>query len=170
MKFVNRKYLLFAGFLIVLFFGSCQKDDQVTTGSRVGEYLPDFVLENENGEAIALSDFKGQIVLVEFWASWCGYCNAEVPELNALYSDYKSSGLEIIGISIDTNRDAWINKLNEHGIQYTQLNDPDGFESPLVKSYGISSIPKMYLLDENGLVLLVSTGAIKIRDYLDHHL
>ena len=144
----------------------CIKSDELTEGANVGDYLPNFTLKNQNDQQVNLEGFRGDIVLVEVWASWCGYCNTEAPELNALYEDFKDSGFQIIGLSIDTDHNAWIKKINDHAINYVQVNDPEGFDSKLMNSYNVQAIPKMFLLNEWGQIVLITTKAQGVRDYL----
>jgi len=151
----------------ILLVVSCKKDNALPQyGAGVGDLLPEFTLKNTDGDTVRLSDFNGKIVLIEMWASWCGYCNTEAPALNALYADYKAKSFEIIGISIDVNPSAWKNKVKDHGITFTQVNDSRGFDAPVIEAYNVSSIPKMILLNEDGVVVLITTKAIEVKAYL----
>ena len=125
-----------------------------------------YKLTDINGDSISLTDFDSKIVLVEVWASWCGYCNTEAPGLNQLYTDYNDQNFEIVGISIDTDKSAWKNKVDSHNIVYTQVNAPLGFNSPVVEAYDVKSIPKMFLLNENGEIILITTKASEVGSYL----
>jgi peroxiredoxin len=153
--------------MLVLIVSSCNKDNlNPGDGARIGDYLPGFALNNLDGDTVHLSDFDGKIVLVELWASWCSYCNTEAPVLNTLYNRYKTENFEIIGISIDKNKTDWKNKVKHHGITYTQVNDPRGFDAPVVEAYNVESIPKMILLNADGQVVLITTKAADVEEYL----
>jgi peroxiredoxin len=155
---------------VLMMFSACRDEaiDPVNnTGElKVGQKMADFSLEDANAEIVSLSDFKGKTVLVEFWASWCTYCLDEVPELNALYQQYRDRDFEVIGVSIDKDQKRWISKIIETNSQYIHLIDPYGFDSQLLKSYGITVIPKMILLDKDGKILLITMSAAEVREKL----
>ena len=156
---------------VLLLIFSCNKQDtSPRVGAGVGNILPEFALKNADGDTVRLSDFNGKIVLIEMWASWCGYCNTEAPGLNELYADYKAKNFEIVGISIDSSPSAWKNKVKDHEIIFTQVNDLRGFDAPVVEAYHVSSIPKMILLNEDGVVVLITTKAIDVRAHLQQRL
>ena len=155
--------------LLMIAVASCKKttDNPSTggekeTGVKVGLYAPDFTLPDKNGNEKSLSDYKGKIVLVDFWASWCHICRGENPELVSLYADYQSKGFEIIGVSIDTDRSSWLNAVQDDGIEFVQVSDLKGIESPVTKSYGVAGVPKMVLTDEEGKILLITTKAVEV--------
>ena len=156
---------------VALLFNSCDKsNDPLTVGNRVGNLAPGFSLKNNKGETVTLSDYRGQIVLVEFCASWCGYCKAEFPELNSIYEDYHNKGFEIISLSIDENHGEWIKMIDDYRLQYVCVNDPLGFNSPIVQEYGVISIPRMFLINENGEILLSTNKASVVREAISKRL
>lgn len=155
--------------LLMIAATSCKKttDNPQTggkkeTGVKVGLYAPDFTLPDKDGNNTTLSTFQGKMVLIDFWASWCHFCRDENPELVALYADYKAKGFEIIGVSIDTDRSSWLNAVNADGIEFVQLSDLKGMESPITNAYGVLSIPKMLLIDEEGKILLITSKAAEV--------
>ena len=135
---------------------------------KVGHIAPDFSVRDKDNNLVSLSDFTGKVVLVEFWASWCSYCIAEIPNLNKMYEDYQSENFELIGISLDTDPDEWLKKVQDKNIQYTQLNDPGGFSSDVALSYEVSSIPKMVLVNEEGYILMITNNASDVQVYLEN--
>ena len=154
-------------------FASCLKDkppEEKVIGAAPGQVLPVFSLPDKNGTVVSMADYSGKTVLIEFWASWCGYCLAEVNDLNSLHSDYKEKNFDIVGISIDTDRSSWLKKVSDHKIAYTQLIGENGFDSEFVIACDLKSIPKMILVDSDGVVLLVTTRASKVREYLVNYL
>ena len=160
--------LVFAVLLMIV-ATSCKKEtDNPPTGGekevgvKVGLYAPDFSLPDKNGSEKILSDYQGKIVLIDFWASWCHICRGENPELVSLYTDYQSKGFEIIGVSIDTDRSSWLDAVQEDGIEFVQVSDLKGIESPVTKSYGVAGVPKMVLTDEEGKILLITTKASEV--------
>ena len=158
---------------IAVLFTSCLKNKptgEKVIGAAPGQTLPDFSLSDKNGTVVSMSDFRGKTVLIEFWASWCGFCMAEVNDLNALHSDFKEKNFDIVGISIDTDRSSWLKKVSDHNIAYTQLIGENGFDSEFAIACDVKSIPKMILVDSDGVVLLVATRASKVREFLVNYL
>ena len=122
----------------------------------VGNKFVDFTLQDPKGNEVSLSDFAGQgnYVLVSFWATWCGPCIWQVPYLVELYAKYKSRGFEIVGVSFDTNHDAWVNGIERLNITWVQMSDLQGpLQSPVWDLYAIRGIPHSVLLDREGTII-----------------
>lgn len=111
-------------------------------------------------KAISLDDYKGKVLLVDFWATWCGPCRAELPNLVQVYKDYHAKGLEIVSISLDfadrVDKDAYIEWIDEHEMNWRHTYDGEGWATPLVKRYFVSGIPAAFLVGPDGS--LVATG------------
>lgn len=172
MKQLNKSiiYILTGLIIGLLTVTSCKKSETTFINEyrpAVGYLAPKFSLPDKEGIVINLSDFSGKVVLVEFWASWCGYCNEEIPELNSIYSDFQSQNFEIIGISIDTDKQAWLDKVEATGIEYTQVNDTDGFSAQVVKDYEVEYIPRMFLINEDGYIIEITNSAADVRATLN---
>lgn len=116
----------------------------------VGQPSPDFELKTLEGKTMKLSDLKGKYVLIDFWASWCGPCRKEIPNLKKVYAGYKDKGLQLIGVSIDKSEEAWRKAVNEEQLNYLQLHDPEGKTSKL---YNFSGIPFIILISPEGIIL-----------------
>ncbi|MCZ4222552.1 TlpA disulfide reductase family protein [Pedobacter rhodius] len=122
--------------------------------TTVGSQAVDFSQPDVNGKIYKLSDFKGKYVMLEFWASWCGPCRAESPNLVKAYEKYKDKNFTIMAISLDKKRDEWLNAVKEDKIPYLQLGDLKGPQvSEVAISYGIQSIPESYIIDPNGKII-----------------
>lgn len=120
-----------------------------------GQAFKDLELTNLEGQKVKLSDFagKGKYVLVDFWASWCGPCIKEMPLLKEAYEKYKNKGLEIVGVSLDDNKEAWQKAVNKLNIVWPQMSDLKGWKSDAALAYGINSIPFTLLIDKDGNII-----------------
>jgi thiol-disulfide isomerase/thioredoxin len=121
--------------------------------TAIGALAPDIVLNDPFGKKVSLSGLSGKIVLVDFWASWCGPCREENPRNVALYNKYKSKGFEIFGVSLDENRDAWINAINKDHLLWQHGSDLQKWNSPIVNQFSIEAIPYTILVDKEGKIM-----------------
>jgi thiol-disulfide isomerase/thioredoxin len=137
--------------------------------SAVGQVFTDFEMETPDGKPAKLSDYagKGNVVLVDFWASWCGPCRSEMPRLIAIYEKYKSKGLEIVGVSLDANKESWINGIEQLGITWPQISDLKYWNSEGSKLYGILSIPHTVLIDRGGTIIARGLQGVELQSCLD---
>lgn len=122
-------------------------------GTSVGQPAPDFTLNDANGRALALSSMKGKVVLVDFWASWCGPCRGENPNVVAAYKKYHPKGLEILGVSLDDQKDKWMSAVEKDGLTWNHVSDLQGWNSPVAALYGVQSIPANFLVDRDGKII-----------------
>jgi thiol-disulfide isomerase/thioredoxin len=126
---------------------------KIQSALEPGVVFPDFNEKDLAGEPLSIAQFKGKVVLVDFWATWCGPCVAELPNVLAVYKKYHDKGFEIIGISLDQDENALKNFMKEKGIVWPQYFDGKGWDSKLGKKYGIKSIPMTFLLDQEGKIV-----------------
>lgn len=113
----------------------------------------DFIMKDNNGRLINISSFKGKYVLLDFWASWCGPCREEHPNLIKAFKNYNNKGFTIVSISIDKNKSDWLKAIEQDKITWTQLSDLNGHKGEVYLKYGITSIPANFLIDPNGIVI-----------------
>lgn len=132
----------------------------------VGFVAPDFTLKTDDGEDISLYGVKGKIKIVDFWASWCGPCRGLNPHMLELYNKYKDKGLEIIGVSMDSDRENWLKAVKQDGMPWTQVSDLKAWESDVAKKYNVESIPHVIVLDENNKMLAVNIYAKELTELL----
>lgn len=121
----------------------------------VGKKFADFELPDVKGTMHKLSEYvgNGKVVLIDFWASWCPPCRAEMPNLVALHKEYKSKGFDIIGISLDSKQDAWEKGISDLKITWPQLSDLKGWQNTGAAIYAVNSIPHTVLVDKDGTIL-----------------
>jgi thiol-disulfide isomerase/thioredoxin len=132
----------------------------------VDEQFRDMTMQTPDDKEISISDYagKGKYVLLDFWASWCGPCRAENPSIVALYGDYKDKGFEIVGVSLDDNKDAWLKGIKDDGIIWPQMSDLKGWKSEATFKYRIQGIPYTVLLDKEGKVIATNLRGEALRD------
>lgn len=130
---------------------------------RVGKMAPDIVLLTPEGETAKLSDFRGKIVLVDFWASWCGPCRRENPNLVRIYKEYQPKGFEIFGVSTDRDRNGWIKAIKDDNITWTQVHDE---KSQYGAQWGAFSIPYTILIDREGKILEIGLRGHQLENRL----
>lgn len=119
---------------------------------------PDFTLKNLQGQDVSLKDFRGQVVFLNFWATWCGPCRIEKPTIEKLYQEFKDKGLVVLAISVDQGDSTQLVKsyMEEHNLSYQALLDP---EQKIAKAYAVRGIPITYLIDPEGFIVGAAMGA-----------
>ena len=129
--------------------------DSPAEGTEVGNKYIDFKLPGIQGNDVAVSDYvaKNKYTLIDFWASWCPPCRAEMPTIVQAYANYHSQGFEVIGVSLDNNREPWIAALEQLGMTWPQMSDLKGWKCAGAELYNIRSIPANVLVDQQGIIV-----------------
>ena len=121
--------------------------------TAIGQIAPNFTITTPEGESISLYDIKGKVKLIDFWASWCGPCRGENPHVVEIYKEYHPKGLEIFGVSLDNNKEAWVKAIADDGLVWKHGSDLKGWQSAPAQLYGVTGIPHTVLLDENNKII-----------------
>ena len=123
-------------------------DDKIASikGITIGYKAINFAQPDVNGKSVSLSSYKGKVVLVDFWASWCGPCRGENPAVVAAYNKYKDKGFDVLGVSLDQSKDKWLQAIQKDGLTWTHVSDLKGWQNEAGKKYGVTSIPFMFWL------------------------
>jgi len=144
-----KKILLLTSILFISLF-ACKKNNQ---DDQRGEKYTDLSLPDTSGTLISISDYDGSYRLVEFWASWCGPCRAENPNLVSLYNQYKNKNFIIIGFSLDSQAANWKNAIIDDNLDWPNASDLLQWESLAVSTYNVSYTPFNVLIDPDGFII-----------------
>lgn len=161
------QYILAIALMVVTFNSYAFKKGDVTPD------IPLPQLEGQSaGKATSITDYKGKLVYLDFWASWCGPCRQSLPILNEIRKDYASKGFEVVAVNVDENLKDALKFLDKYPVDYPILLDPKG---KMPKTYKVQGMPTAYLIDEKGVVLYKHTGfkkkdRKKIEALIDKHL
>lgn len=134
---------------------------------RIGEVAPDFTQFTPEGESFTLSELHGyKYLLIDFWAGWCGPCRKANPTIKKAYNKYKEAGFEILGVSLDSNKDEWLKAIKDDNLEWEQVSDLKHWGNEAARLYCISNIPNNFLIDENGLIIAKGLKGEELLDSL----
>lgn len=126
---------------------------QMSASFILGADAPDFTMNDINGNPVSLSDFRGKVLLIDFWASWCGPCRRENPHVVNLYNQYHQKGFDILGVSLDRTKEPWLGAIEKDGLIWNHVSDLQGWSNSAARLYGVSSIPHTVLVDRDGKII-----------------
>ncbi|PBJ16104.1 TlpA disulfide reductase family protein [Flavobacterium sp. ACN6] len=154
-----KKTLLILGFLCCILTNS----NAQVVGTDIGDIAPEIDLPDTKGNNVVLSSFRGELVLVDFWASWCGPCIKEQPALLKLHNAYTGK-FSIYSVSMDTKKPLWLAAIAKGKLPWTQVSDLKYWTSPVVGDYMLQSVPLNFLVDKNGIIVAKNIHGKALQD------
>ena len=134
---------------------------------KVGDTIPPFNLLDADNKEVSSSTFKQKFILIDFWASWCAPCRIGNKKLVELFNTVDKNKIEIIGISLDTDKSKWIKAIEKDKIKFTQLIDPKGFDANTAIQFGVEELPSKFLFNENGMLVAINPTEEEINNFLN---
>lgn len=173
MKPITGIIMVLAGFFVM---SSCQQKKQQPAAPAAPQEqkqdtentIPTFTMNDINGKPVAIQDemAKNKLTILDFWASWCGPCMHEAPNVVAVYNDYQSKGLGIVGISLDNDEAAWKEAVEQMHMNWTQLSDLKGWDSEAARLFRVNSIPHTVIINSKGEVLAEDLRGDELRKFV----
>jgi len=143
-----------------------QSEDQASAASWVGKSVPELTLPDVHGKQVSISSFKGKYVLIDFWASWCGPCRMENPNVVAAYNEFKGKNFTILGVSLDKDADSWKKAIAQDHLTWTHISDLKYWGSQAVETFGFQGIPFNVLVDPSGKIIAQELRGRDLEDKL----
>jgi peroxiredoxin len=126
---------------------------ELQSKTAVGAIAPDFTMNDPEGNPFTLSSLRGKYVMIDFWAAWCAPCREENPNVVTAYNNFKDKGFDIVGVSLDRDKDAWLKAISDDKLTWHQVSDLNYWQNKVARLYGVNSIPHSVLLDKEGKII-----------------
>src|SRR6056297_2530906 len=171
----KNKVVLTIVFVALMAFSASSQTTEAKKGNSVGDIAYEIKLPNPKGDTVALSDFRGELVLIDFWAGWCGPCRRENPNVVKAYKEFKDKnftkgdGFTVYGVSLDKDRSTWLSAIDKDNLTWTQVSDLKYWKSPYVQKFGVRGIPYNILIDENGKILAKNLRGKRLESTLEKY-
>jgi peroxiredoxin len=133
---------------------------------QIGQPAPSFTINTADEKPVSLADYKGKYVLLDFWASWCQPCRQENPNVVKVYNKYKDRNFDILGISLDTDKAAWLGAVKADGLQWTHVSELKDFNGETVRKYQVQAIPTSYIIDPSGKIVAKNLRGDELEAFL----
>jgi peroxiredoxin len=144
-----------------------QSQANSAAAALLNQPAPDLTMTDVNGKQISISDFKGKYLLVDFWASWCGPCRQENPNVVAAYNKFKNKNFTILGVSLDEDKAAWLKAIKDDHLEWAQMSDLKQWESAAISAYHFDGIPFNVLINPEGKVIAESLRGEELQQKLN---
>ena len=131
---------------------------------KIGDMVPEISLPDTKDSMRTLSSLQGKVVLIDFWASWCGPCRMANPYVQKLYSKYKDKGFEVFAVSLDTKKNDWLKAIRQDKIKYMQVIDNSGWRSKVAERYFVELLPTSFLVDRTGRIVAIDLEGKELFD------
>lgn len=158
--------------LVIFYFPILTAQNEAKVGTDIGNMAPEIELKTPDGEFVKLSSLRGKVVLIDFWASWCGPCRRENPHVLKSYKEFKDKnfsigkGFEIYAVSLDKSREQWLQGIEKDSLVWTNVSDLQYWNSVPVKEYAVRSIPTNFLIDKDGIIVAKNLRGTRLEETL----